>query len=379
MKLKLSISMLKARFNTKGFSLVEILLSGFLFAFLVTAFVGAYIYGQDSTSSAGRRDRAVYIAKEGLEAVRSIRDDAFSNLVDGTYGLAISSNQWVLNGSSDTTDIFTRQITIATVDADTKQVSCDVTWQQNPQRAGDVSLVTYLTNWQANIVQITSCPSYCQSLGLGYTGGTCRANANQCNVNGETNQSGGDTYCTGGPSADTCCCSSGGGGADTTAPSAISNLALSNATSNSITLSWTSPGDDGNTGTATSYDIRYSTSLITEANWASATQVSGEPTPLIAGSNQSMAVSGLSPSTTYYFAIKTSDEVPNISAISNVPSLATTAAITSCAQYCQSLSYSNGTCRANNGQCNANGETREAGGDTYCTGGQSADTCCCAP
>ena len=33
-----------------------------------------------------------------------------------------------------------------------------------------------------------------------------------------------------------------------------------------------------------------------------------------------MVVFGLSPSTTYYFAIKTSDEVPNTSAISNSPS-----------------------------------------------------------
>ena len=85
----------------------------------------------------------------------------------------------------------------------------------------------------------------------------------------------------------------------------MSNLATSNPTSSSITLTWTAPGDDGSTGTATTYDIRYSTSAITEGNWASATQVTGEPTPAAAGTNQTMVVSGLSPSTTYYFAIKT--------------------------------------------------------------------------
>ena len=46
---------------------------------------------------------------------------------------------------------------------------------------------------------------------------------------------------------------------DTTAPAAVSNLATSSPTSSSITLSWTAPGDDGNTGTATTYDIRYRT------------------------------------------------------------------------------------------------------------------------
>ena len=53
-------------------------------------------------------------------------------------------------------------------------------------------------------------------------------------------------------------------------------------------------------------------------NWASATQVTGEPTPAAAGTNQNMTVSGLSGDTTYYFAMKTADEVPNWSALSNV-------------------------------------------------------------
>ncbi|MBU1046500.1 fibronectin type III domain-containing protein [Patescibacteria group bacterium] len=112
---------------------------------------------------------------------------------------------------------------------------------------------------------------------------------------------------------------------DTTPPSAISNLSLSGATNNSINLSWTAPGDDGTTGTASVYDVRYSTSIINDSNWASATQATGEPTPSVAGTSESMTVSGLSPSTLYYFAIKTSDEVPNTSALSNVPSLSTTA------------------------------------------------------
>ncbi|MDD5342579.1 MAG: fibronectin type III domain-containing protein [Patescibacteria group bacterium] len=110
---------------------------------------------------------------------------------------------------------------------------------------------------------------------------------------------------------------------DATAPAAVTNLAASNATGSSIDLSWTAPGDDGDTGTAATYDVRYSTSTITEGNWSSATQVSGEPVPSIAGSSESMTVSGLNSNTTYYFALKTSDEAPNVSGISNVPSLAT--------------------------------------------------------
>ncbi len=111
---------------------------------------------------------------------------------------------------------------------------------------------------------------------------------------------------------------------DTTAPAAISNLAAPSGNHNSVNLTWTSPGDDNTTGTATSYDIRYSTSTITTGNWASATQATGEPTPLVAGSSQSFNVTGLSGSTTYYFAIRATDEVPNVGALSNVVSRATT-------------------------------------------------------
>ena len=109
----------------------------------------------------------------------------------------------------------------------------------------------------------------------------------------------------------------------TTAPAAVTDLATGTVTGSSVALSWTAPGDDAATGTATSYDVRYSTSTITAGNWASATQATGEPAPAVAGSAETFTVTGLSESTTYYFAIKTSDEVPNESAISNVPSAAT--------------------------------------------------------
>lgn len=111
---------------------------------------------------------------------------------------------------------------------------------------------------------------------------------------------------------------------DETAPAAVTDLAVSNPTGNSLSLAWTAPGDNGNTGTAVSYDIRYSTSEITEDNWASATGATGEPTPQVAGSSESFVVGGLNPNTTYYFVLKTSDEVPNISSISNAPSGTTT-------------------------------------------------------
>ncbi|MGH7767358.1 MAG: Ig-like domain-containing protein, partial [Candidatus Binatia bacterium] len=110
---------------------------------------------------------------------------------------------------------------------------------------------------------------------------------------------------------------------DTTAPSAIVDLFATNATISSITLNWTASGDDGNLGAAGVYDIRYSTSNITNANWDAATTVTNEPQPNPAGTPESLTVTGLTLNTTYFFALKVIDDAGNISNLSNVTSSTT--------------------------------------------------------
>src|SRR5204863_9051600 len=85
-----------------------------------------------------------------------------------------------------------------------------------------------------------------------------------------------------------------------------------------ITLTWTAPGDDGQNGIAAQYDLRYRTSSITQSNYATSTLVSGEPAPAASGTTQICVVTGLNYGTTYYFALKTSDERGNWSPISNI-------------------------------------------------------------
>lgn len=137
------------KFQEKGFSLLEVLLSVSLFSFIITALVGAVIYGQESAAVSGTRARAIFLAEEGLEASRNIRDNNFSDLTDGDHGLAVFGNNWIFSGTSDAADIFTRQIVINAVAADRKQIISTVTWRQTPQRSGSVSLTSYLTNWRA--------------------------------------------------------------------------------------------------------------------------------------------------------------------------------------------------------------------------------------
>lgn len=111
---------------------------------------------------------------------------------------------------------------------------------------------------------------------------------------------------------------------DTIPPAAVTDLVAATGSGNGeVDLTWTAPGDDGNQGQASTYDIRYvpyaNGPIDTEAEWNGATQVEGEPTPGPAGTPESFTVTGLTPGASYYFALKTADEVPNWSGLSNSP------------------------------------------------------------
>ena len=110
-------------------------------------------------------------------------------------------------------------------------------------------------------------------------------------------------------------------GLDSIPPESVTSLAGSEPGSNTVRLTWIAPGDDGSTGWASRYDIRYSSVPITEAGFANAISVPG-PNPQVAGSPESLLVAGLVVNTTYYFALKAFDEFDN-SSFSNVISATT--------------------------------------------------------
>jgi len=96
------------------------------------------------------------------------------------------------------------------------------------------------------------------------------------------------------------------------------NLSAQEVTATTVTLSWTAPGDDGLDGTASQYDIRYSKTPITDANWHLAYPLANLPSPREAGNHETVVVDGLDPATDYYFGIRAADEVPNWSGLSNI-------------------------------------------------------------
>lgn len=105
---------------------------------------------------------------------------------------------------------------------------------------------------------------------------------------------------------------------DTTPPATVSDFELLDVTAGSVLVTWTAPGDDGTSGTASAYELRYATTPITPQNFGSALPALNVPTPSGAGTTELLTVAGLAPDTNYWLALRARDEAGNIASLSNV-------------------------------------------------------------
>ncbi len=212
--------MLTKKRNLGGQSVVEVMVAVTLFVLLASTSV-AVILGSFASSRSGEDEtRAAIMAAEGMDAAESIRNQSWSNLTTGNHGISKLGNVWSFSGASDSQGKFTRVVAVTqvlrnasgnivlsagSVDPDTKRIITQISWVNTVGITSTVELSKYLTNWQtAGLYTPTSCNQIC--VVNGKLSGICRGNLNQCSAAGETYIAGGDIYCTGGASADTCCC-----------------------------------------------------------------------------------------------------------------------------------------------------------------------------
>ena len=162
-----------AQKSLDGFSLLELVLAISIFAIGSIVAVNLIIDANTSTRVDLDKAEAVQIAREGIEAVTSIRDSAtnasttdatafatpFSSCVPGPCGLASGAGGygWVFSGTaSDTVDVkFHRSLTITLnpasapfTSASMAMVTSTVTWTSARNVPDSVSLTTILTNWR---------------------------------------------------------------------------------------------------------------------------------------------------------------------------------------------------------------------------------------
>jgi len=114
---------------------------------------------------------------------------------------------------------------------------------------------------------------------------------------------------------------------DETPPCRIDDLSVDSVGPHWVRLVWTAPGDDDSTGQASAYDLRYSATSIDSATvedvWEQMIQIEDLGTPDSAGTQETLlvvtsALHEIDPESSYWFAIRASDEEGNSSPISNV-------------------------------------------------------------
>jgi len=95
---------------------------------------------------------------------------------------------------------------------------------------------------------------------------------------------------------------------DVTAPAGVDDLSIESIVDDRMTLSWTAPGDDGMSGMANLYDMRYSTEPLTPDNFATGIPVRNLAFPRSPGTVEQFTPPDLPAETTLHFLLKIEDD-----------------------------------------------------------------------
>ena len=170
--------------HERGQSLIELLLAMGVFVLAVSAITGLTLDVYLADRSGRERMVATFLAKEGIEAVRSIRDSSWDALTIGEHGLTISGGKWTFSGSQEDISnklkegirkIIIVEIPAGAIDSDRKKITSQITWKLSEVRSQDVSLISYLTQWKKT--KVAACQTLCET--EGYLSGSCKK-ADKC-------------------------------------------------------------------------------------------------------------------------------------------------------------------------------------------------------
>jgi Tfp pilus assembly protein PilV len=158
--------MSKNSLHSSGFALIETILAMALMIAFATTSVSVILHSFSMNRLGNEETQATLYAQEGIEAIRSIKNQNWSDLTPGIYGVDNSSGRWQLSGSPNTRDKFTRTIYLSEVrrvntfcnisivesggivDPDSIRVQSVASWDFSQTRNNQVELFTYLMNFK---------------------------------------------------------------------------------------------------------------------------------------------------------------------------------------------------------------------------------------
>jgi Tfp pilus assembly protein PilV len=151
---------------TNGFSVVEIVVAVALLLLIVSSLYTANIFYLKTILSNVNKVKASFLAEEGVEAVKLIRDQSWANIsgltVGNSYYLYWNGSMWQATTTNTyVQEVFERKFVISnvnrdsnsdivtsggSVDAGTKKVAVSVSWLAGTSTSTK-SISTYITNF----------------------------------------------------------------------------------------------------------------------------------------------------------------------------------------------------------------------------------------
>lgn len=147
--------------KNSGAVLIELIVSLAVFMIIVAGVFSTLLGSLRDTVDNKSQTEGHFLAQEGIEAVKSIRDNDWLDLADGTHGLTDGSGYWDFQGVSETIGDYTRSITIEGVNRDvsgdivtsggsldprTKKITTTIDWI-GIASAQSIITESYLTDW----------------------------------------------------------------------------------------------------------------------------------------------------------------------------------------------------------------------------------------
>jgi hypothetical protein len=151
--------------NKRAFSLLEVILASAMFVVFSVGAIATILRGLNLNRLGSEYTVATQYAAEGIEAARSIKNQAFVNLANSAgTGITKTGAVWTFSGANNVLDKYTRVISIAdvyrdgsgnvvasggTLDPNSKDVTSTVSWNFATGKNESISSTSYFTNWKA--------------------------------------------------------------------------------------------------------------------------------------------------------------------------------------------------------------------------------------
>ena len=127
-----------------GGSLVEFIVALGIFMIVGTGIILLVLGALQGNTNNTKRIEALFIVEEGVDAVKSVRDHNWGDLVNGEHGLTVTNGYWEFSGTSEAVGSYTRIITISDVERDLAGDIIDVGGVVDPRTKKATVLVTWL-------------------------------------------------------------------------------------------------------------------------------------------------------------------------------------------------------------------------------------------